>query len=108
MKDNIGQLTKFYKELIGQGVPSGNQDVDNYGRNALHFAVKGGNLAFLKFLVEVEHFDVKASVDFRGVSPLSQLTKGDRILTANPALLTYLLEKGSDPNGLYEEPSYGI
>jgi hypothetical protein len=52
-------------------VPSGNQDVDNRGRNALHFAVKGGNMAFLKFLVEVEKFDVKASVDFRGVSPLS-------------------------------------
>ena len=107
LKEGIAQLTKFYKELIDQGVPSNAEDVDNRGRNALHFAVKGGNIAFLKYLVEVEHFDVKTSVDFRGVTPLSQLIKGDRILTGNIQILKYLLDRGADPNAVYEEPSYG-
>lgn len=64
------ELIKFYKQLIEQGVPSTSLDVDNRGRNALHFAVKGGNLAFIKFLIENEKFDVNA-VDFRGVNPLN-------------------------------------
>lgn len=87
-------------------MPSSGLDVDNRGRNALHFAVKGGNLQYLKFLIEVEKFDPKTAVDFRGVNPIAQLIKGDRILTADVKMLSYLIEKGADTNLLYEEPTY--
>lgn len=102
----IGELVKFYKELKEQGVPSSIADADNRGRNPLHFAVKGGNLEFLKFLVEEEKLDIKASVDFRGVNPVSQLLKGDRLLSANVDMLKYLIKKGGDINSLYEESLY--
>ena len=51
MKD-ITELTKFYKQLIDEGVDR--HEKDNKGRSALHHAIRSGNLHFIKFLVDVE------------------------------------------------------
>jgi ankyrin repeat protein len=52
---DIGDITKFYKTLIEEKIDP--LSVDIKGRNALHFAVKSGNLHYVKFLVDVEKFD---------------------------------------------------
>ena len=44
---------------------------DDYkGRTALHFAIKSGNLHFIKFLIEVEHFDVNKT-DYKGINAIA-------------------------------------
>lgn len=53
---DISELTKFYKQLIEEGVDT--KETDNKGRSALHHAIRSGNLHFIKFLVDVEKFDV--------------------------------------------------
>lgn len=53
---DINEFTKFYHQIVAEGVYG--QEVDGKGRTALHYAVKSGNLHFIKFLLEVEKFDV--------------------------------------------------
>lgn len=50
MKD-ITELTKFYKQLLSEGVDP--KERDNKGKTALHHAITSGNLHFIKFLVDV-------------------------------------------------------
>ena len=94
MKD-ITEMTKFYKQLRAEGVCP--NDTDSKGRTALHLAIKSGSLPFIKFLIDVEKFDLNA-VDINGANAICTLIKGDRILRANDKTLNYLLDKGGDPN----------
>lgn len=77
-------------------------DTDCKGRTALHLAIKSGNFHFIKYLVDVEKFDINA-VDNSGVNAIGTLIKGDRILKASDKILQYLLERGGNPNQLYIE-----
>ena len=56
----------------------------------MHLSVKSGNLHFIKFLIEVEKFDINA-LDYKGGNAITTLLKGDRILKANPKILEYLI-----------------
>jgi ankyrin repeat protein len=49
-------MTKFYYQLVKEGVNA--KEVDYKGRTALHLAIKSGNIHLIKFLVDVEGFDV--------------------------------------------------
>lgn len=44
-------------------------DLDSKRRSALHFAVKSGNIHLIKFLVDVENFDVN-QIDMKGVNAI--------------------------------------
>ena len=48
------------------------------------------------------------AVDFRGVNPLNQLIKGERLLTANAQILEYLIKAGCNLNTRYEEDTYAL
>jgi ankyrin repeat protein len=78
---------------------------DARGRTALHLAIRSGNLHLIKFLIDVEHFDVNQT-DKRGTNAITTLLKGDRILKANVKILEYLIKSGGNPNQLYEEKMY--
>lgn len=95
---DIGQVTKFYEQLVQEGVEP--KEVDYKGRNALHLAVRSGNIHLIKFLVDVEHFDVN-STDQRGANAIVTLLKGDRILKAKTNILEYLIKKGGNVDQLY-------
>ena len=63
-------------------------------------AVRSGNLHLIKFLVDVEKFDVNKT-DSRGANAIVTLLKGDRILKAKTQILVYLIMKGGNPDQLY-------
>ena len=93
-------MTKFYEQLVQEGVdPKG---TDYKGRNALHLAVRSGNIHLIKFLVDVEHFDVNTT-DKRGANAIITLLKGDRILKAKVNILKYLIQMGGNVDQLYQE-----
>ena len=79
--------------------------VDYKGRNALHLAVRSGNIHLIKFLVDVECFDVNET-DKRGANSICTLLKGDRILTAKANVLEFLIEKGGHIDQMYHESQY--
>jgi hypothetical protein len=60
----------------------------------LHLAVKSGNLAFVKYLIEVRKIDILTK-DARGRDLIATLICGDRILSAQAKILDYLLERGA-------------
>jgi len=99
----IGEVTKFYKQLLEEQVDPFEQDYK--GRTTLILAAMSGNFAFIKYLCEVENVEVNIT-DKRGGNAVTALLKGDRILKANPKIIEYLIEKGVNPNVLYEEPMY--
>jgi hypothetical protein len=57
-------------------------------------------------LIEVEHFDVNQA-DLFGRNAINYLLKGDRILTAKPDILKYLISKKANVNQPYKEGAYG-
>ncbi len=78
MKD-VNEIIKFYKQLQDRGLRA--DALDDKGRTALHHAIRSQNLALIKFLIEVEHFDVNQA-DLFGRNSINYLLKGDRILSA--------------------------
>ncbi len=104
MKD-INEIIKFYKQLKERGVQA--KATDDKGRNALHLAARSQNLAFIKYLIDVEHFDPNLQ-DSKGRNLIATLICGDLILTAKIEILKYLLGKpGCDLNHTYLEKTYG-
>jgi hypothetical protein len=69
-------------------------------------AVKSGNLAFIKYLVEERGCDIN-QFDILGREAISTLLCGNRILKASAKILEYLLQRGASPNIIYGEKSYG-
>lgn len=53
---DFNMITQFFKRLKEEGVSK--DEKDQKQRTALHYAVKSGNLNFIKFLVDVEGFEV--------------------------------------------------
>ncbi len=103
MKD-VNEIIKFYKQLQDRGLRA--DALDDKGRTALHHAIRSQNLALIKFLIEVEHFDVNQA-DLFGRNAINYLLKGDRILTAKPDILKYLISKKANVNQPYKEGAYG-
>ncbi len=101
---DVNEIIKFYKQLQERGLRS--DAFDDKGTTALHHAIRAQNLAFIKFLVEVEHFDVNQT-DSQGRNAINYLLKGDRILVAKAEILKYLISKKVDLNQAYKEKSYG-
>lgn len=89
MKD-VNEIIKFFKQLQDRGLRA--EALDEKGRTALHHAIRSQNLAFIKFLIEVEHFDVNQT-DLFGRNAINYFLKGDRILNAKPDILKYLISK---------------
>lgn len=87
---SIADLTAFHTKLSGLLSTDAKDSLDSHGRTILHLAIKSGNLAFIKFLIEVQGGDVNLR-DARGRNALCTLICGDRILSAQPKLLEYLL-----------------
>ena len=92
---DITEITKFYKQLLEEGVIP--KEVDKKGRTALHLAVRSGNIHLIKFLLDIEKFDPNQT-DNKGANAINTLLKGDRILKANPKILEYLISVGGDTN----------
>jgi ankyrin repeat protein len=103
---SIADLTAFYTKLSGLLSADAKDSLDSHGRTVLHLAINSGNLAFIKFLVEVQGGDVNLR-DARGRNALCTLICGDRILIAQPKVLEYLLQRGCSPNVSYTEKRYG-
>jgi ankyrin repeat protein len=80
--------------------------LDKQGRTVLHLAVKTGNLAFIKYLIEVRKLDLNQR-DNKGRDAISTIICGDRILSAPVKILEYLIESGASTNTLYYEKGYG-
>ena len=101
---DVNEIIKFYKQLQERGLRG--DALDDKGRTALPHAIRSQNLAFIKFLIEVEHFDVNQTDSF-GRNSINYLLKGDRILTAKPDILKYLISKQVNLNQPYKEGAYG-
>ena len=100
---DISELSKYYTRLVEHGVDSSH--LDKNGRSALFMAVRSGNLAYIKFLVDEMEFDPTIK-DILGATPVNHLLKGGRLLKASVMILKYLVSKSVDLNSLYHEKDY--
>ena len=92
---DVNDIIKFYKQLEQRGLPARAKD-DN-GNTALHHALRAQNLSFIKFLVDVQNFNINET-NLKGRNALAYLLCGDNILTAKPEIMKYLISKGANIN----------
>ena len=78
-KCSLDQLTKIYTALKERGVDCGAKD--QFGRTALHYAVIGGSLPFVKMLLTTatERFNTNET-DYENNTPLSLCIGGSKYI----------------------------